>query len=269
MNVQNVRTAWLTVVLGAICSPLFVAAAGTPESMEFEYRNISSLEINAGIFDVTVRSAPGNSVSVTVSDIPRGFRVSEQERFNTAAVSIRGRNTWLSRAGKSPTIDIILPSGIDLDVASVSGSISVDGARGSIALRSTSGSITAKRAGGEVAVETASGNVGIDEVTGTLRFETASGNVTIERFRGTLDGRTASGAIEGTSLQLIADTRLRSASGDITIDVDNDLRDFRYILRSTSGRVVLGNLRGERTLQGGNGRFLIDAVTASGSIVIR
>jgi len=268
-TIGTVRIALLLGVFGTIGSPLYLAAAGTPESMEFEYRDISALEINAGIFDVAVRTAPGNRVSVVVQDIPRGFRVSDQERFNAATLSVRGRNTWFSSVGGSPRIDVTLPSGTDLDVESASGPISVDGARGRIALRSASGRITAERIGGDVSIDTASGGVSVREMTGTLRFETASGNVEIEQFRGTMEGRTASGRIHGTSLQLLSDTRLRSASGAIMIDVDNDLRDLRYVLRSSSGRVVFGDVRGERSLQGGSGRFLIEADTASGSIEIR
>lgn len=247
----------------------WVAAGGSPETAAFIYDDLQELEINAGIFDVVVAGGSGRTVAVNVHDVPQGFRVDDRRRGGRATVDIRGRNTWFSRVAGDPRVVVSLPSGTDLDIETASGDVEVSNVRGVVRLRSASGTVAVQTIGGELSVRTASGNVEGRDVTGAVAVATASGNVELQAVRGTIGIETASGSIDVRELRLVADLELHSSSGDIDVDVENDLDDLRYELSSASGVLRFGTTRAERSLSGGEGRFRVEITTASGNITVR
>jgi hypothetical protein len=254
-------------VLGVFLVLSPAAAAGSPEEVALTYRDIHTLELNAVIFDVEVRGG-GSGVEVQVQNIPQGFDVRDSVRRGVATVNIQGRNTWLSRRTGQPRIVVSAPSGLDLDVETASGSISVSDIRGVLKLRTASGAIEGASLGGGVTARTASGRVKLSGVVGTVQIHTASGGVEISESRGAFDISTASGNITAGMLELTSLVRAESASGSIRVGLRNDLQDMRYRLASVSGRVGYGDMSGSGEIRGGSGRFEVDLQSVSGSIEV-
>lgn len=249
--------------------PVTLFAGGTPESEHAEYRDLLEVEINAGIFDVEIVNGRGAVVTIDVTDIPQGFRVVERERGGSVVFDIQGRNTWFSRVSGDPTVRVELPSGTNLDIQSSSGDIAIETIRGTVRLRSSSGDIAIEDIGGEAFIDSSSGDIRVGEATGAFVIDSSSGDVRMRRYRGAMQARTSSGDIEVAELRITGATEVVSSSGDIQIDLDNDLRDITYVLQSNSGNLQYGTIRGEKTLSGGAGRFQIHASTSSGDISIR
>ncbi len=255
----------LFALLGVFSVPTQVSAAGSPEETVLTYRDIHKLELNAAIFDVEVRGG-GNDVAVQVLNIPQGFNVRDSDRRGVATVAIKGSNTWFSRRSGRPHIVVTAPTGLDLEIETASGRISVSDMRGVLNLRSASGEIQGSSLGGGVTARSASGRVELSNVVGTVQVITASGSVEITESRGAFDISTASGSITARSLELTSIVRGESASGSIQVGLRNDLRDVRYRLASISGGVAYGDVSGTGEIRGGSGRFDVDLQSASGSV---
>lgn len=262
---KRLVTFGLALLLAAFGAVAAVFAAGTPESFSGEYRDLRSVEISAEMMDVDIVAGGGNAVSIRVENIPRGVSISDRVRRGGVAVHVQGRSSWLDRDAAPARITVDVPTGIDLDVTTASGTISVRGVQGRQSLRSASGRISLEDLGGEITARTASGAIDARDVVGTMTLESASGSVDIARYRGILAVETASGSIRGEGIQLTADAAFRSASGSIRVDLDNAMDDLRYDLSTASGRLSFGNVSGGTHLSGGSGRFLVTGRTASGS----
>ncbi|MDA3947626.1 MAG: DUF4097 family beta strand repeat-containing protein [Spirochaeta sp.] len=254
-------------ILFALVGVLPVIAGGSPEETVLRYHDVHAVKINAALFDVEIRGG-GNDVTVDVQDIPQGFNVRNSARRGVATVDIQGRNIWLSRRTGHPRIVVTAPTGLDLDVETASGRITVSDMRGVLRFRTTSGDIQGTSLGGGVTARTASGRVELTEVVGTVQIRTASGGAEIRDSRGAFDISTASGSITARSLELTSVFRGESASGSIQLGLRNDLQDVRYHLDSSSGRVEYGEVSGTGELSRGSGRFEVDLKSASGSIVV-
>lgn len=252
-----------------VAVPVAVFAGGTPETEHATYRDVREVEINAGIFDVEIVNGSGAIVTIDVTDIPQGFRVVQRERGGSVAVDIQGRNTWFSRVSGDPTVRVELPSGTNLDVQSSSGDMAIETIRGTVRIRTSSGDITLADVGGEASIRSSSGDIRIGDATGAFGIDSSSGDVRIRRYRGALRVQTSSGDIEVAELRLTGGIDAASSSGDIEIELDNDLRDVTYVLQSNSGDLRFGTVRGEKYLSGGSGRFQINASTSSGDVAIR
>lgn len=246
-----------------------VSAGGFPEDAEFVYRDINELEIDAAMFDLRIESVPGNEVRVEVLDIPRGITVSEAQRGGRVHVYVRGRDSWFFRSPGSPRMIVEVPAGINLDIENGSGETQILGVRGELRVRSGSGDVGIVDSGGSLVIEVGSGEVCAERIVGDLVIETGSGDVEIEECLGVFSIDVASGSIDGTELELRGDSRFRTASGDIDLELRNDLADVRYEMTTAGGDLRWGDIRGERRLTGGAGRIGIVLESASGSIEVR
>lgn len=259
---MGILTALLVVVHAA-------SAGGFAEDASFDYRDINELEIDAVMFDVTIESASGNEVQVRVSDIPRGISVSERERDGKAHVYVHGRNSWLFDSPGNPQIEVRVPAGINLNIENGSGDTGIRGVRGELLIRSGSGDIEISDTGGSLEIVTGSGEVTVERFVGDLAIETASGDVEMEECVGRFAVDLASGSVDGRRMEFRDTSRFTTASGDIEIEMRNDLSDFRYRMATASGDLRWGDTRGGRELSGGGGQYELVLESASGSIEVR
>jgi hypothetical protein len=262
---RRLITLGLVLLLATVGAVAIASAAGTPESFSGEYRDLRSVEISAEMMDVEIAAGRGNTVTVRVDNIPRGVSISDRVRRGGVAIHVQGRTSWLDRDAARARITVGVPAGIELNITTSSGAIAVRGVQGRQSLRSASGDISLEEVGGEITARSASGRVRARNVVGTIAIATASGAATLDDCRGILSVETASGSISGERIQLTADATFRSASGSITVDLDNAMDDLRYDLSTASGRLSFGNVSGGNQISGGSGRFLVTGRTASGS----
>jgi hypothetical protein len=155
-------------------------------------------------------------------------------------------------------LEISAPRGLDVEIDTVSASISVSGMQGDQDLNSVSGSIDTMLYASEIRAKTVSGGIGIDgsdertrayasSVSGRIELESVSGEVTAETVSGRIRLRSneleraelnsVSGAID-VDARLTSDSRLRTAttSGRISLLL-NDSPAGRYELSSFSGSI--------------------------------
>jgi len=156
-------------------------------------------------------------------------------------VHIHGRNCCDHRA--SIDLDITVPTNLEVNVGSISGDVTIDGAQGDVRASSVSGELRLRHLrASSIRAHTVSGDIEarVDALTGTgdLSFHSVSGGVVMELPRA-----------------LDADIRMSTVSGELESDYPLTLNG-RMSRRRTEARI-------------GKGGRLIDLSTVSGDVRIR
>lgn len=133
--------------------------------------------------------------------------------------------------------EVTVPTGVRLELKSVSGDIKARGVGGELEVNAVSGDIDVSDAKGRVEVESVSGDITAARFSGDVRVNAVSGDVTLTDVTGDLDIETVSGEM---NLERISVKTLRSetVSGDLTYDGTLDAAG-RYDFHSQSGDVRL------------------------------
>ncbi|VXB98429.1 DUF4097 family beta strand repeat-containing protein [Nocardioides sp. AX2bis] len=130
-------------------------------------------------------------------------------------------------------VDVVLPTGSDLDVRLGTADLRAAGSYGAGSLRSGSGDLTVDTLTGATLVETGSGDVRLDRVQGELQVKSGSGDVVVEHASAAVAVSTGSG-----------DVRLGEVQGDLAVKTGSgDLHVARHhgdvMMTSGSGDVVV------------------------------
>jgi DUF4097 and DUF4098 domain-containing protein YvlB len=266
-----------------------------------------SLEVLTRSGDVSVRSGPGGTVTVT-GKIHVGDHWFSGDRMD--AVHTIEKNPPIQQSGNTIHIDyvnernisidyeIIVPSETTLRSRTGSGDQTVDGIHGNTNLESGSGDMELSNLQGQLQVHTGSGNVHARDIAGAFTADAGSGDIQLEeKSSGDVRVHTGSGNIEargvngGLDLEagsgdVIAEGaiangwNIRTGSGDVSLRLPTNAA-FDLQAHTSSGTVdvnqpvtmvVQGNLeRARRSVEGkvrGGGPTLM-VRTGSGDISIR
>lgn len=157
----------------------------------------------------------------------------------------------------------------DVRIDVTSGDIEIEDMTGRLEIESTSGDLDLNDIDGDIRTRSTSGDVEIRQFSGNIQARTTSGELTVSRGKGALNLRTTSGNIEGYDLEITDDLLLEASSGEIEIELVNDIEDLNFELESGSGDLRAGRRSGEKDLyiKRGDG-FWVKGVTTSGDIDI-
>lgn len=198
-------------------------------------------------------------------------------------------------------IDLEVPSGTELTIENSSGDIRISGfeakelqvgatsgdvmmkeVNADVRLSTTSGDVTLRMINGNVSMRSTSGDQEYFDITGDLKTQATSGDIEIAKLNGDLDvtstsgdmdfddvsGRinatSTSGDIQGEYILLTQDSRFKSTSGNIYMELKNDLDEVGFDLRATSGDLEVGRLDGEDHLVIRRGDILVTGISTSG-----
>jgi DUF4097 and DUF4098 domain-containing protein YvlB len=165
-------------------------------------------------------------------------------------VDATGRIAFKSAKGGSSSLVVRCPTGSDVRVGSMSGSVQLTGQFGEVAITSVSGSAKVDRAE-SLHVNLVSGSIEVGSCSGVCRLQTKSGTTTIgssgdtlastisgriqlERATGNVKMRTVSGSID-VGLEGKGDVKVETMSGSVRVEVPPGVRPSTK-LKSLSGR---------------------------------
>ncbi len=204
-------------------------------------------------------------------------------------VNILGpRDMEFSLIGSSGTTAVSDVNADNFNIMMSSGNLAVGRVESeSISLELTSGRIEGESLIGSADINISSGNLIVDEMEGDITFEGTSGDVELIRVEGRVDAtlssgninlvdvdelgsvEVSSGRIEGVNVGLGPETTLTSTSGNITINTFSNLDDYNFDMRTSSGRVEVGDRTSEGQLVIDNGSdFTVVGRCGSGNIKI-
>jgi hypothetical protein len=235
--------------------------------------------------------APEN-VLLVVKNVSGNVKVNKIVSDGMVLESVSG-DIKISGAGKdtrlqtvSGNIDASVLNGA-LKAKSVSGDLRIANIKGELSCHSTSGNVAIKMVEGETGVSTTSGDlvvenlmngatlkstsgsVRVNVLKGDLSAKTVSGDVTLNDITGQLNLSTISGQQRGTKIMLTGDSRFNSVSGDIEMDLDNQIDVLSFELHSGSGNLVAGSSRADDKLIIDHGGFIIRGSSTSGNQTFR
>lgn len=282
---------------------LAFCAGNAPASAQFERLSesgISVLQVEASLLNVEVNGGAGSVLTGWGEDIPKNVIVNYKRRGDVLHVWVEKRFSPFALR-KEGRLFFEVPDSIDLDIRSASGTIVIRNMRSSlIKAGSSSGGISVSKIRSVVEVKSSSGGINLGMIEGDLRAESSSGRVELIDVNGTVNatassgdlrlsaingdigvssssGRimlssvtgalslhTVSGDITGDGIRVTGDSIFETSSGRIDVDLENQLNDLSFRLTSSSGRLQVGNLKGEKSLAAGEGMMRITGESSSG-----
>ncbi|WP_025006707.1 DUF4097 family beta strand repeat-containing protein [Marinilabilia salmonicolor] len=150
-----------------------------------------------------------------------------------------------------------------------SGSISARMIEGNVSLGSTSGDLALESLMNGALAKTTSGSIQVNMLKGNLHCETVSGSIKLKDVTGSLKLASISGSQEGTGIMFAGDSNFRSVSGDIEMDVLNEIESLSFKLRSNSGRLMAGNSAADDRLEIAGGGILVTGSSTSGNQIFK
>jgi DUF4097 and DUF4098 domain-containing protein YvlB len=199
-------------------------------------------------------------------------------RIEAPAPKVSERLVGFGNSSPSVSFIIRVPANVKLGAVSRDGSITVEGIRGPVNLRSNDGSIRARSIVGEVVARTEDGSLTVDDVTGPVSLDSGDGSIRVDGRLQALRATTSDGSIsieadDGSAMK--GDWEVSTGDGSITLrvpqgfsaEVDAGSRDGRVssdfkeleAVRHESDR---GTMRGRI----GNGGHKLTLRSGDGSI---
>ena len=252
---------------------------------EWEYSGIRSLKIEeASVFAVQVTGGSGRRLEAKIyGPSKRDVEVHHEKRGGELLVWVEWKTKRISWHGVSPRMVFQVPYEIDLDIETSTGSLTVEGCEGEKGIYTSTGSITVTDSNGDIRAVSSTGSHEYEDVTGDMRIESSTGSqryrdtqgfiqaesttggITISRHRGALDLRSSTGSQEGEDILLTGDSSFHTSTGSIDFDFRNALESFSFDLRSSTGRIRVGDTDARGQLRFGNGSIEITATSSTGS----
>jgi DUF4097 and DUF4098 domain-containing protein YvlB len=256
--------------LAILASGFAAFASGGKEDVGFSSYGIDRVEIDSEFLNLELRGEDRSSVSMS-TDLSRGGFF--DSRGFTVRHEVEGTHLriWVQRDGGfissgSGTIMIQVPRGTVMLAESASGNIWIDGLSApELHVKSASGNIQLKDVRAALDAASASGRLVVRRIHGKADLATVSGRIEMADVSGPISAKTVSGSIEGEHVFLEGDSRFKSVSGDICIDLENPLEALRYKLSTTSGVLRVGSVQASGELEAGSGKMTLEGETVSGS----
>jgi DUF4097 and DUF4098 domain-containing protein YvlB len=180
-----------------------------------------------------------------------------------------------NRSASTPLrVDVLLPSGLQVQVETQDASVQAQGFQSDLEITSTSGDITLEKMTGELTLRSNRGNIAVQESSGVVSVVGNYGTLTAQNVRGDVGISTIMGNIVfGGSIQRDDTVRVETDHGSVSVNLSAD-SDLRLQVRSTSGDVACmlpDVVSSTRTCEGqvalGNGSLSIR--TVSGAVTLQ
>jgi len=175
-------------------------------------------------------------------------------------------------AGLSVDMNILVPSGFDVEIVSASGDVQLASILGAAEITSASGDVEATGVGGNLKIDVSSGDITVSGVAGKAFLSSASGAIEAHHLKGDASVQTASGDI--VIAEIGGDLTAASASGDVTVEGVRGV-----VFSGTSGSARFTAVRGGVTAAVASGDIEVGASpeapanyeirTSSGGIELR
>ena len=177
------------------------------------------------------------------------------------------------KASHSVDLSLSVPRTAQIDVATVSAPVLVDGSSARVAVNTVSGEITLADLDGPATLRTVSGSSWCSGLFGPLEVNTVSGEVTV-RSSGLprVTTRSVSGEVSLDLTSTPSQVAVSTVSGDLTLRVPV-LDGYRISGKGVSGQVIVGGerhdlIRGQLLVSRGDEELRVDVQSVSGRVVI-
>ncbi|MFP4375792.1 MAG: DUF4097 family beta strand repeat-containing protein [Spirochaetales bacterium] len=278
-----------------------LAAMGQREGGSFSYDGVDRLTVEAASFEVTVEPARERGIGMQIKNKPDEYTVYHERNGNEIRVWVEKSFSLFSRPhngqlefGVPDDIEIEIRSsvgnvevegiaGVDVVVRTSTGSVEMESIRGSLGVTTSTGDIDLKDIDGEVETQTTTGRIEMHWIRGPVNARSSTGRQVFEDVQGDIDATSTTGRIElvrtrgavalktstggqrGSDVLLSGPSRFESTTGNIEIDIEQEVDELEFDLRSTTGSLEVDGDRSQRKLFLGGSGFRVVGSTSTGS----
>lgn len=239
---------------------LAVAAARAGELAKTFPAGMEQLTIKTEAGNVTVE-AGGSDVRVEVTNHdPERCEITMTSEGGDVRLRAARKGKWFGRKSCRAGFKVKAPATLNLDAATVSGELSVEGFSGRAELKSVSGSIKVEGPLAKATLKTTSGKIH-GSASGEVSARTISGDVALEGLTGPADAGSVSGEVRlaWAKAPAAGEVRVKTVSGDVDL----------VFPRGTKARTKLSTTSGETSNELGDyleGGLKVTAKSVSGSL---
>jgi DUF4097 and DUF4098 domain-containing protein YvlB len=217
-------------------------------NVEVEKIGSDNMELGSVSGNIKVSGAGGNTALHSVSGEVEAFLIDGHLEAKSVSGNVRAANIKGDFSGSS-----------------TSGNISARMVEGETLMGSTSGDLMGEDLMKGASLKTTSGNIQVNIMKGNLVCKSVSGDLKLADVTGSLNTSSTSGSQNGSRIMLTGDSRFNAVSGDVKMDLLNELENLSFRLKSGSGRLKAGNSSADDRLEISGGNILVTGSTTSGS----
>jgi hypothetical protein len=289
----------IAILLLVVAAPL--SAMGQREGGPFSYDGVDRLTVEAGTFAVSIEPARDRGIGMEVDDKPDAYTVYHERTGNEIRVWVEKSFTLFTRPhdgklefGVPDNVEIEVRTSVgdvevdglanvavqvrtstgsvemdsiqgDVEVTTSTGEVELEGIEGSVETRTTTGSIEMQWVRGPVSVRSSTGKQILEDVQGDIEATSTTGRIELIRTSGAVALKTSTGDQRGSDVLLSGPSRFESTTGDIEIDIEQEVDELEFDLRSTTGSLEVDGDRSQRELFLGGAGFRVVGRTSTGS----
>jgi DUF4097 and DUF4098 domain-containing protein YvlB len=240
--------------------------AGDKQVIDKSFKAKGTVEIKTVSGDCTIEKGTSGAIKVTVEhNYPaKYFEAVFEEKGDTLVIKEKFHNEYRpGHWGKNrySKWTVSLPQNTNIDFATASGDLKLEGMKSGVKIRTASGDIKVTNYKGDMSIKTASGDIKSQHTAGTLKIATASGDIKLKNTGAEFEIKTASGDVELKEVHFTGASEFKSASGDIELELART-SEYDLNIATVSGDIILdynGNpVRGYFTFKGKKGNISSD-----------
>jgi DUF4097 and DUF4098 domain-containing protein YvlB len=192
-----------------------------------------TLNVTTGDGNVVITGSNKSTIDAHITTTgyklgPNDVQIVESQTGNTVTIQINFPHmNWHWNSGRRDlTIDLQVPSDLDMKIVTSDGNVSATTVNGNMDLQSGDGNISAKQVRGTVKLHTGDGNVDGAGFDGSLEATTGDGNLKIEGRFDSLNLKSGDGSIDAQAnlgSKIASAWGLHSGDGRVTLRVPGDL----------------------------------------------
>jgi hypothetical protein len=263
-------------ITGSFAAGRSERTAGEIQTERFSYERIESVAVERGnIFSVFVTGTTGGGGRVE-DGLAEGeiimpenspFTVTHRRYGARLVVTVTGRSLF-PPAGRYE-IHLSVNPDAATDIAVDTGEVTLSALGGTTHVRTDTGGVTLSDCYGEIDTITDTGRQEYSRTAGILNAESDTGRIVVDDHEGEFHLWTDTGRITGRDILVTGDSTVRSDTGEIDLDLLNELDDFTFDIESDTGVIAVGEVRGRGDVTQGSGPIRIKGKTDTGDVFIR
>jgi len=276
------------IIILSLLSVLSSEAQNVIDEVSFSYDGITHLEVEGSFAKVEIRGVSGNKLDFDGKITGNSGKGDIEIKYEKAGSRL---HVWVDRSSRFSNwnsnlrgeLIFSVPKNIVLDIDNSSGEVYAEYINASTCrLEASSGKVIAKHITATTNLETSSGRIVAEHIIGDLKVKSSSGGqslrsvdgditsvassgrISLVDVEGRLNLRNSSGGISGEDVNITADSKLRSTSGSIKIELSKDIEHYTYDCSASSGSIYIGDKKVGKNAYYKYGNILIEGVTSSG-----
>ncbi len=245
----------------------FTGLSQSKKEASFTVSNGDLLDVSLRQGNINITTGSGNEVKVIAKNIEADelSLLTMEKKQGKVEIKFKGEDS------DNFELELMIPTGMNLDLATGGGNISVKGdLKSTVEAKTGGGNITAENIFGKTDLSTAGGNISVGDINGNADLSTAGGEIKARSINGKAEISTAGGNIYVMSITNSAE--ISTAGGNINVkDIGGNAE-----ISTAGGNITVGNVLGSTEistaggnigLEGANGK--VEASTAAGNVNLK